>query len=799
MNSPDDFEDAGPLPEIVICLMADADQVASGFGTSTGLSHFFMAYCASAGGSRRIRGMGADPVSMRDNIAKVLKEATDDGNYVGSDGPMMRFMDRCRDRFNDLCFNPEDTAMMDSYPNGILLSIIARTSGSCAVTEAVMSAGGLAHLLPQLEDYDHVEEELDMLLEREFPGDGPIPEVSGPVESTPDHAGAESLRGLWEGVPGVRKPGYGPEEGKPAPENLKPARPPRPAAAKKEGPGSHLADNPVEALERAIRRLSDMAENGEIDPVHGRDAEIDHITSVIMRRKKSSIILHGDAGVGKTSIVEGLAMALRRPDADPDLAKRPLYEISLSGLVAGSRFRGDFEGRIAEMIRRAGEENAILFIDEIHNIVGSGASGSRSNDGANMLKPALARGDITIIGATTSREARVMRSDHALMRRFDMLHIREPSPTETREILRRSAWGYTAHHKIMTTSESLDEIVRICAEYMTDRKFPDKAFDLLDMGSVVAREREADALKPEHVREAAVRIGVRLPGPPPEVLRKALLRLDDDLTLPGETREAIGRAARAAWMRGDRRGVMAAWGLVAESASLSLRLAQEFSEIMDLPLRTIDLSGVRDMSNVGALVGYPGRNEATDPPGDLIEIGDGAPETVILFQGVDSCHPAAMRMISEMCATGSVQSADGRLVNMGGAWALFDIRPDGTSRIGFGDGGEDDLSHVTLKALGESMSHALTGSWKIDAEEASGEHAPELDAIISGLSLYGIKVACADDLRARILAPAPAAGADRDVFFARLRETLCDQALRFSLSGSVEMSLRHDEVVLVPA
>lgn len=798
VNSLEEFDRlSSEFPEILTRLMKDADGVAAGFGMPTGLSHVLMAFAASDGGARRIRGMGGDPAAIRSEISDTLRDAIGAGGLSGGNSAIQAFLRGCRERATELRCDPADTGMMDVYPNGIILGLIGRSAARCAVTEAGLVTGGLEHLVPEADEALEVGEILDILMGQEFPDlTGPEPFVH--VEAGPPVIDAgrkrQEIRALWnEGAPRQPAPA-GPariiEEKKPPAEE-----PVRQATPKREAAGNSLADNPEEAVERAIRRLSDLARDGRIDPVHGRDAEIAHILSVIMRRKKSSIILHGDAGVGKTSIVEGLALALRQPGVDPDLAARPLYEISLSGLVAGSRFRGDFEGRVAEMIRRAMAERAILFIDEIHNIVGSGSGSGKTNDGANMLKPALARGDITIIGATTSREARVLRTDHALMRRFDMLHIREPSASEAREILNRSSWGYSAHHKIVAAPAALDEIIRIADAHIPDRRFPDKAFDLLDMGCVIARESSGTELCPDHVRSAAARLGVRLPGPPGEAVRRRMLALETAEFAPAETIEAISRATRSAWLRGARRGVMAAWGITAPSPARTKALAEGFAATMGLPLHVIDLGRIRDHSHIGLLTGYPGRSEATDSSGELVDAGDGAAENVLLLTGAAECHPAGLDIVAAMLRDGIVTSSDGRRVPMGGAWVIFDLRPPETRRIGFRNEDAAAISEAAARVLGQDILGQLTGSWELGAEAPADM--PELDGILGDLRLHGLEVACAERIRSRIAEMVPANG--RALFFRRLRERLCDDVIRHAMSGMAEIGIRRDEVVLIPS
>jgi ATP-dependent Clp protease ATP-binding subunit ClpC len=258
--------------------------------------------------------------------------------------------------------------------------------------------------------------------------------------------------------------------------------------------GGQHANNPTaetryRTLEKFSRDLTQLAREGKLDPVIGRDAEILRVIQVLSRRTKNNPVLIGEAGVGKTAIVEGLAQKLANEDVPENLIGKRLISLDLGSMVAGTRFRGDFEERlkaaIEEVQRSQGE--IILFIDELHTVVGAGAAPG-AMDASNMMKPALARGELRCIGATTLDEYRKhIERDSALERRFAPIFIEEPTPEETLEMLKGLRDRYEAHHKVTFSPEALEAAVRLSHRYVTDRRLPDKAIDLIDEAAAKLR------------------------------------------------------------------------------------------------------------------------------------------------------------------------------------------------------------------------------------------------------------------------------------------------------------------------
>ncbi|GGT92901.1 ATP-dependent Clp protease ATP-binding subunit [Streptomyces coeruleorubidus] len=264
-----------------------------------------------------------------------------------------------------------------------------------------------------------------------------------------------------------------------------------------EAPEAPQAERPrptnTPTLDKYGRDLTELARQGRIDPVIGRDEEIEQTVEVLSRRGKNNPVLIGDAGVGKTAIVEGLAQRISEGDVPDVLTGRRVVALDLTGVVAGTRYRGDFEERMNNIVGeiRAHSEQLIIFIDELHTVVGAGAGGGdgSSMDAGNILKPALARGELHIVGATTLEEYRRIEKDAALARRFQPIMVPEPTAADAIEILRGLQDRYEAHHQVRYTDEALVAAVELSDRYLTDRRLPDKAIDLIDQAGARVRLR----------------------------------------------------------------------------------------------------------------------------------------------------------------------------------------------------------------------------------------------------------------------------------------------------------------------
>lgn len=302
--------------------------------------------------------------------------------------------------------------------------------------------------------------------------------------------------------------------------------PEAPEAAQAQAERQRSTDTPT--LDKYGRDLTDLAREGRVDPVIGRDDEIEQTIEVLSRRGKNNPVLIGDAGVGKTAIVEGLAQRITDGDVPDVLDGRRVVALDLTAVVAGTRFRGDFEERLNAIVGeiRAHSDQLIVFIDELHTVVGAGGGGEGgAMDAGNILKPALARGELHVVGATTLEEYRRIEKDAALARRFQPILVPEPSPEDAIEILRGLRDRYEAHHQVRYTDEALVAAVELSDRYLTDRRLPDKAIDLIDQAG------------------ARVRLGARTKGTDVRAMEREVERLgrDKDQAVADESYEQATR------------------------------------------------------------------------------------------------------------------------------------------------------------------------------------------------------------------------------------------------------------------
>ncbi len=346
---------------------------------------------------------------------------------------------------------------------------------------------------------------------------------------------------------------------------------------------------PKHPLDKFGVELTKLARNGEIDPVIGREREIERIIEILSRRKKNNPILIGEAGVGKSAVVEGLALRIASGDVPYNISKKRLFSLDISSLVAGTKFRGEFEERMQQLLEALKESrDTIIFIDEIHTIVGAGAT-QGSLDTANILKPALARGELQVVGATTLDEYRKdIESDSALERRFQRIIVEPTSEEATLEILRNVAPHYEEHHRVRYSDEALAACVSLSGRYITDRHFPDKAIDILD--------------------EAGARAHLRVATPPTEIkeLERSLAETS------AERGVAINSLAytRASEIRNDE---------IALTSHLNERLS-EWHRTMELSPVTIEVEDIEAV--ITSVAGVPAERVTSKESERLLGLGE---------------------------------------------------------------------------------------------------------------------------------------------------------------------------------
>jgi len=417
------------------------------------------------------------------------------------------------------------------------------------------------------------------------------------------------------------------------------------------------SDKEETLLEQFTMELVSLAKTGKIDPVIGRVDEIDRVMQTLCRRKKNNPLLVGEPGVGKTAIAEGLALKISEGDVPDILKNAKVFALDMGALIAGTKYRGDFEKRLKGILKELKQEkDAILFIDEIHTMVGAGATSGGSMDASNLLKPALARGEIKCIGATTYQEFRnFFDKDKALSRRFAKIDVEEPSIEDTFTILKGVQHKYENFHKIKFTDEALQSAIDLSVKYLHDRFLPDKAMDIVDeVGAhFMLRGRENVTVEPKDIEESVAKM-MKLPS---TVVgtddTKKLKNLEKDLKrhIIGQD-EAIGVLATAikrsyAGLNGENRPI-GSFLFVGPTGVGKTALATQLAETMHVHFERIDMSEYMEAHTVSRLVGAPPGYVGYEQGGLLTEMIKKHPHTVLLLDEIEKAHPDIMNILLQI-------------------------------------------------------------------------------------------------------------------------------------------------------
>ncbi len=427
------------------------------------------------------------------------------------------------------------------------------------------------------------------------------------------------------------------------------------------------------------RDLTELARNGKLDPVIGRDREIDRIVSILARRSKNNPCLVGEPGVGKTAIVEGLAARIAAGEAPPSLRGKRVLALSLGPLVAGTKYRGEFEGRVKRILDevKRSARDVILFIDELHSLIGAGSAEGAPLDLSTMIKPELARGDLQCIGATTFDEYRkYVESDAALERRFQPVMVEEPSIEETIEILRGLRDRYARHHHVTIDESAIESAAQLSARFIADRFLPDKAIDLVDEAAASVALANKGAVAQPHVTSADVAsVVTRWTGIPQDALTESqanrLLDLERLLSarVIGQDRAiaAVSDAIRRARMGlHDPRKPLGSFLFRGPSGIGKTELAKTLAEVLfgsEAALVRIDLSEFTEPHTVSRLLGAPPGYAGHDEAGQLTEPVRRRPYCVVLFDELEKAHPDVASILLQILDDGRVTDAKGRTID----------------------------------------------------------------------------------------------------------------------------------------
>ncbi len=434
------------------------------------------------------------------------------------------------------------------------------------------------------------------------------------------------------------------------------------------------------------RDLTAAARAGELDPVVGRDIEIERVIAILSRRSKNNPVLVGEPGVGKTAVVEGLAQRIARGDVPASLRDKRILALSLGPLVAGTKYRGEFESRVKRIldeVKRSARE-IVLFIDELHALVGAGAA-EGSLDLSSMIKPELARGELQCIGATTFDEYRkYIETDSALERRFQPVTVNEPTVEEAAEILRGLRGRYAAHHGVTITDAAIDAAATLAARYIMDRFLPDKAIDLIDEASSSVALRGGSVVQVADIA-AIVSKWTGIPqGALTEEQSRNLLELETTLArrVVGQDR-AIGSVAQAI-RRGraglkDPRKPVGGFLFIGPSGvgktELARAIAAELFGTEDALVR-IDLTEYTESHTVSRLLGAPPGYAGHDEPGQLTEPVRRRPYSVVLFDEFEKAHGDVASILLQILDDGRVTDSKGRAIDFRHAIVILTSNAD---------------------------------------------------------------------------------------------------------------------------
>lgn len=424
-------------------------------------------------------------------------------------------------------------------------------------------------------------------------------------------------------------------------------------------------------LQRFCINLSQRAREGKIDPLVGRAGELGRCVQILCRRRKNNPLLVGEAGVGKTAIVEGLALQIARNEAPEVIRQASIYSLDMGSLLAGTKYRGDFEERLKAILHALErEDQAILFIDEIHTIIGAGAASGGTMDASNLLKPALANGELRCIGSTTYQEFRnLFEKDRALARRFQKIDICEPTVEETSDILRGLKPRLEAHHGIRYSQAAIESAARLAKRHLSERYLPDSAIDVLDeAGSAMRIRPEVKRRKQINVHDIETMIAsmARIPAQQVSAMdKKRLAHLDRDLklTVYGQDR-AIDQLASSIKM--SRAGLahpekpIGSFLFAGPTGVGKTEVARQLARTMGVELIRFDMSEYMEPHTVSRLIGAPPGYVGFDQGGLLTEAISKNPHAVLLLDEVEKAHPDLFNLLLQIMDHGRLTDNNGR-------------------------------------------------------------------------------------------------------------------------------------------
>ena len=451
------------------------------------------------------------------------------------------------------------------------------------------------------------------------------------------------------------------------PESAKPGESPGSSSEgeKEEGDGKGSP------LDQFTQNLNQLAKDGKIDPLIGREHEVERVIQILCRRRKNNPLLVGEAGVGKTAIAEGLAWRITQNEVPEILAEAIVYSLDMGALLAGTKYRGDFEQRLKGVLKHLKDQpNAILFIDEIHTLIGAGAASGGTLDASNLLKPALGSGAMKCIGATTFTEYRgIFEKDAALSRRFQKIDVVEPSIEQTIEILKGLKSRFEEHHSVKYAPAALQAAAELSAKYINDRHLPDKAIDVIDEAGAAQRILPKNKQKKTITRNEVEEIVAKIARIPPASVssddRGKLKTLDRDLNSVVFGQEpAIDALASAIKMARSGLGrpdkPIGSFLFSGPTGVGKTEVAKQLAFILGIELIRFDMSEYMERHAVSRLIGAPPGYVGFDQGGLLTEAISKKPHAVLLLDEIEKAHPDVFNVLLQVMDHGTLTDNNGR-------------------------------------------------------------------------------------------------------------------------------------------
>ena len=425
------------------------------------------------------------------------------------------------------------------------------------------------------------------------------------------------------------------------------------------------------ALEQFTTNLNVSAKEGRIDPLIGRESEVERVIQVLCRRRKNNPLLVGEAGVGKTAIAEGLAWRITQGDVPEVLAESTVFSLDMGALLAGTKYRGDFEQRLKAVLKQLkANPHAILFIDEIHTLIGAGSASGGTLDASNLLKPALSSGQLKCIGATTFNEYRgIFEKDHALSRRFQKIDVVEPTVEQTVQILRGLKSRFEEHHGIKYSSSALSAAAELSAKFINDRHLPDKAIDVIDEAGaaqrILPKSKQKKVVGKNEIEDIVAKIARIPPTSVSSDDRSKLQHLDRDLRNVVFGQDAAIEALAAA-IKMSRSGLgkpdkpIGSFLFSGPTGVGKTEVAKQLAFLMGIELIRFDMSEYMERHAVSRLIGAPPGYVGFDQGGLLTEAVTKKPHAVLLLDEIEKAHPDIFNILLQVMDHGTLTDNNGR-------------------------------------------------------------------------------------------------------------------------------------------